>query len=498
MSGEAPSQTATPGDDDLLATPDAGPAAIRGGAVRVGGYLAGALISAISAALLFRHLGVVGFGLYTIALSLVAVVDGLSDLGLTAIGVRELSILRGPARRELARNLLGLRVALTVIGVAVMIGFSAVVGYRPVVVKGVLLAGTGLLLQSCQASLGISLMSRLRLGWVTAIDLLRQVVTVSLIVALVLIGAHLLAFLAVPIAAAGTALVATGLLVRGDVSLIPAFERQRWRALISVVLPYSVAVAAATIYFRIAIVLVSLLASARQLGFFSASFRVIEVLLLVPGLLAGSVLPIFARAASEDPERLRYAVDRVFRVTLIIGAGTALALGVGAPLAIEVLGGASFRPAAAILAVQGIGLGAAFVGTMYSNVLLSLRRYREILLVNCGALLVGSGLVAGLVTVDAARGAAIATAVTETCVATASALFAARVDARLAPSLEIVPRVALAAAIGAAAVFIPAPLVVRLVIAVLLYLVSLIAQRAIPPEVMHELRQLHPRYARAR
>src|SRR5271154_1178893 len=79
-------------ETDLLSTSQAGPAAVRGGAFRVGGYIVGALVSAISAALLFRYLGVVDIGRYVTALSLVAIVGVLSDLGLTAVGVREVSI----------------------------------------------------------------------------------------------------------------------------------------------------------------------------------------------------------------------------------------------------------------------------------------------------------------------------------------------------------------------------------------------------------------------
>src|SRR3954447_25568863 len=85
--------------DDLLSSPQAGPAAVRGGGARVVGFFAGALASAASAALLFRHLGVGNPGRYVTILSLVAIVAGFSDLGLTAVGIRESSV-RGPAERD--------------------------------------------------------------------------------------------------------------------------------------------------------------------------------------------------------------------------------------------------------------------------------------------------------------------------------------------------------------------------------------------------------------
>src|ERR687895_341174 len=82
--------TAAEGSTDLLGTPQAGPAAIRGGAVRVAGYLAGVLLSVGSAALLFRHLGVVESGRYVLVISIATIAVGITDAGLSALGVREM------------------------------------------------------------------------------------------------------------------------------------------------------------------------------------------------------------------------------------------------------------------------------------------------------------------------------------------------------------------------------------------------------------------------
>ena len=65
---------------------------------------------------------------------------------------------------------------------------------------------------------------------------------------------------------------------------------------------------------RVSILIVSALASGKQLGYYSASFRIIEVLAPVPGLLVGAAFPIFARAARDDHARLGYALGRVFEV----------------------------------------------------------------------------------------------------------------------------------------------------------------------------------------
>lgn len=468
---------------DVLSTTDAGNAAIRGGALRVGSFAGGSLLSIVGGALLFRHLGVVDGGRYTTALSLAAIVGGLTDLGLTAIGVRELATLEGEARARLARNLLGIRLVLTIFGVLVVTAF-AFIAYGRLLGTGVLIAGAGVLVANVQLTYTVPLQAELRLGWVSALDLVRQLAATALIIGFVVLGAELLPFLAAPALTALLVLIPTALLVRHSIPLRPAFELSQWRALIAPVLMYSLAVAASTLAFRIAIILVSVLAGEKQLGYFGLSFRIVEVLLLIPGLLVGAAFPIFARAARDDQQRLAYGLGRVFEVSLILGVWFALALSVGAPLAVEVMGGAKFAPAAPILAIQAIGLGASFVGAVWGYALLSLREHRTILVFNVALLVALTTCVAVLAPLDGARGAAIGTALVEGVAAILGAMLVSRGRPHLRPGMAIVPKVAGAALVGCVPLLATGlPVAAQALAATALYGAVLLALRAFPPEL---------------
>jgi O-antigen/teichoic acid export membrane protein len=475
--------------DDLLSTPQAGPTAIRGGALRVLSFAGGALFSILGGALLFRHLGVVESGRYTTALSLAAVVTGFTDLGLTTIGMRELATLEGERRARMARSLLGIRLALTGAGVLLVTVF-AFLAYDTVMGFGVLIAGAGVLVANVQSTYSVPLMAGLRLGWVSILDLVRQLAGVAMIVVLVVAGATLLPFLAMPAIAAAIVLVPTALLVRGDIPLRPSFDLAHWRELAAPVLTYSIAVAAGTLYVRAAIVIVSLLASGAQLGYFSLSFRIVEVLLLIPALLVSAAFPIFARAARDDHERLGYALGRVFEVALIAGAGMTLALAVGAPLAIEVMGGAKFEDAAPVLVIQSLALVASCVNTVWAYGMLSLHLHRAILTLNLGALAALAVLLPVLVTIDGARGAAIGTVTVELAAAVISGVMLVRGRPVLRPSLTVVPKVAIAALLGALPpVLLDLPVALDVLCAMVVYAIVLAALRAFPQELDALLRR---------
>ena len=268
---------------DLLDTAEAGPAAIRGSVFRVTGFVVGTVVGFAAFALLARHLGVDDVGQYSVVVALVTVVGGLTDLGLTAIGVREYSTRTGIDRVYFARNLLGLRLVLGIIGGIAMVAFVIVAGYGATLVAGVVLGAFGLLLQSWQSTLSISLMSELRLGWVTLLDLTRAVLSSLLVLALVLVGANLLPFLAITIPVGIVALVLNAFVARGEGNLLPAFHIRRWRPLFGDALPYAVAAAAAAVYFQLAVVIVSLIAKPADIGYFGVSSRVVQVMLVIPG-----------------------------------------------------------------------------------------------------------------------------------------------------------------------------------------------------------------------
>ena len=489
MAIEDPSQSpAGPGPhDQLLDTPAAGPAAIRGGALRVVSYVAGVLLSVGAAALLFRHLGVVDGGRYVTVLSLMGLFAGIADAGLLTVGVRELSIRHGQDRGLFLQDLLGLRIVLTLLAVAAATAFAAIAGYPTVMVVGTAVSGVGFLLAGIQGALGTSLLARLRLGWVSLLEFLRNVVTVVLVVVLVAAGATLLPFLATSIAAGIAILIPTALLVRDDIPLTPRFHTPAWRRLLRDLLPYAAATAVVAVYFRVAIVIVSLISSPEQTGYFGASFRIVEVVLGLPQLAIGAAFPIFAHAAQSDRARLSYGVQRVFEAALLLGGVVLVGFGLGAPFAIRIVAGPDFAPAADVLRIQSIGLGCSFVAATWAYTLLSLHRHRQILALSLLPLAINTVLTLILASVADARGAAVATTVGEVVLMVASGIVASRALGGTI-SWTPVPRVLAALVLPALLLVLHLPSLAAVLIGVPLFLVAAYVLRAVPDELVEELR----------
>jgi O-antigen/teichoic acid export membrane protein len=214
----------------------------------------------------------------------------------------------------------------------------------------------------------------------------------------------------------------------------------------------------------------------------------VQLLLVLPALTAGTALPIFARAARDDRARLAYALGRTFEVSFVLGVGVAIEVSVGAPMAVFIFGH-QFQHSVVLLAIQATGLGASFVGAVWANGLLSLGRYRVILAINLFALVVGSALIVALVLADGVRGAAIASAVWEGVSVVLSGIALAKADRLLRPPLRIMPKVAIAAGLAALTTLVALPVLISVLVAGVVYLAAVYALRAIPKELLTELRR---------
>jgi O-antigen/teichoic acid export membrane protein len=371
-----------------------------------------------------------------------------------------------------------------VLPAALAVAFSAVAGYTAEMVLGTLLVGLALVVTTVQQTVGIPLSSELRLGWLSSLELVRQLAAVVGIAALVLVGAGLLPFFAVQLPVALVVLALTVVLVRKAVSLRPSFSRSEWSSLREAVLPYAAANTVGVIYGYLAIIVLSLVSSAAETGYFGASFRVYLVLVGIPALLVSSAFPILARAARDDHARLAYASQRLWDISLIVGGGLALGTLVGAPFAIRVIAGPGFEPSVDVLRVQAGALIPSFVFAVWGFALLALARYRGVLVANGVALLASAIITLSLAPPFGAFGAAFATLVGDTCLAVGYGVALMRGSPDFRVSLGVVPSVALAFGVGACALLIPSvPNVVALVVASVAYVVVLLALGAIPTEV---------------
>jgi O-antigen/teichoic acid export membrane protein len=266
--------------------------------------------------------------------------------------------------------------------------------------------------------------------------------------------------------------------------LRPEIAPAAWRRLLRLTAAFAAASSLGALYVYAAQITMSLVASDDEVGFFAASFRIFVVVGAVPGLLVASAFPLLARAARDERERLAYAVRRLFEVSLLAGVIAGLALGIGAPVAIDVAAGAEFAPAVPALRVQSVGLLATFVLAVWGFALISLGAYRALLVANAAAFATSVALTLPLAGPYGATGVAVASVAGELVLGAGYVAGLSRAGRDLRPQGRVPARagVALVPALGVALV--PGlPVLVATVLAVALFAGLAFALRTVPPEL---------------
>jgi O-antigen/teichoic acid export membrane protein len=473
---------------DPLHGPDVGPTVVRGTVWRVAGYAIGVLLTAAASILLLRYLGVEEFGRYATVMAIVAIVSGVSDAGLTIVGTRELAHRpAGAARTELLGHLVGMRMVLTPIGVALGVAFAALAGYPDELVAGTALAGTGLVLVNTQATLMGLLPVELRNLRMAFADVIRQFVTTAVIAVLVMASASLVAFFTGQIVVGVIMLAITPLIVRREWLSRPRLVMEVWRSVLGKAVVVAVAYALGLIYFRLLLVMLSLVSVDREVGLFGTSLRIYELLVGIPVLVLGVALPVLTAAAAR-PERFRYQLQRVSEGALLLGTFIAVGTGLAAEPIVTLLGGDEYRDAAIVLQVHIAGFVPMFLAQVCATTLVAIDHQRTLITLNALALAFLLAIGAVLVPAYDATGAALAAAIGETFLALLSVAALARLGHRVLPPLSWLARLAAAAAVGVGmGALVGIPELAGAVLGTVLFVAMVLAQRLAPPELADAL-----------
>jgi O-antigen/teichoic acid export membrane protein len=474
-------------EDDAVRSAGAGRKVIHGSALRLGANLASLVFALATATLLLRHLGVEESGRYVTVMSLVGIALAIVDQGLNVSASKDLTTAPRDERRVLLANVVGQRIVVAAIAWLCLVAFALVAGYPREMVVGTALAGFGIMLVAVGNSVLVPLTVDLRNAGLAVVEMMRAFVVMVGVALLVVAGAKLDAFLAIQILVGLIVIGMVPVLVGREGLVRPRWDRVRQRTLLRTALPIAAALVLGQIYFRLVIVLMSLISNPTEVGLFGGSLRAMEALVALPILIAAVALPVMAAAAQEQNlPRLRYAIEGLSEGAVIAGTLVVLVTFRAAEPVMRAMGGAEFAPAGDVLRIQVVALLFIALYQIWTVGLVALGRQRQLIFTNAAGLLAVAAFAAALVPPLGAKGGAIASVC-------ADALLAGLIYWRLHIStgrvtvrVSFLARVAIAAAAGAATLLLPIGDIPAAALAGVVFLAVGFAVGMVPKE-LHDL-----------
>lgn len=325
-----------------------------------------ATLTAGSAALLLvlltiagRFLSAADYGRFSYALALTTIVETIMDIGLGHVTVRAVARDKSTAE-HLFRHVLGLKLVWVAIGLILLAIITPLLRSDPTIIR------------LCYA-MGIS--SAVRSYLLTARGLLQglqrfdlEALTVVADRVLLLIfggvalwtGYGLFGLAAAFVFSRLTMLAAVQVVLRRVVgSARPSFDRAIWRDLQSAALPLGFFMIALNTYTYIDTVILGLMRTDAEVGWYAASYRVYEGLTYAPSIVAAVLTPRLSYLFTTDRATHRRVLTRALLLTTALGVllgGTAMLA--ARPIIILLFGQ---RYEAAVLPLQILSGGALFV-----------------------------------------------------------------------------------------------------------------------------------------
>ncbi|MDD4996464.1 MAG: flippase [Patescibacteria group bacterium] len=158
------------------------------------------------------------------------------------------------------------------------------------------------------------------------------------------------------------------------------FDFSFWKEIIRQSWPVGLAIVLNVFYFKADTLILSFYHSPEEVGLYGACYRILEVLITVPPLFLGLILPKMTSAwQQKQSQRLKNLVQKSFDLLVAISLPMVLGTIILGGRIMILLGGREFGPAGDVLKVVIIAAGILFVAELFKNLAVGLGKQKQIL-----------------------------------------------------------------------------------------------------------------------
>ncbi|KKG67691.1 flippase [Methanosarcina mazei] len=282
------------------------------------------LISLITVIYIARYLGNSGYGKYTFVFAFVSFFTLISEMGIHNILVREIS-----RSQEIARKLLGnailISIILSFIALILAVITINIMKYPVETEKLVFIAAIGLLFGSL-SNYGIMYEVNLNMKYPVLFGLLSRIFLLISVMIVVIYNLGLVWMVIFTVVS--DALPNVLMMILSKNIILPEFKYDinLCKFILRESLPLAMATLFIAIYYRIDVVMLSLLKGDVDVGIYGAAYRLTEAFTFIPATFMVSIFPLMSRYHKESTDKLIFSYLKSFKFLFIIALPLAIGI----------------------------------------------------------------------------------------------------------------------------------------------------------------------------
>ncbi len=335
------------------------------------------ILGLAAVAMMTRYLGALGFGQYTTIIVYLQFFGLLADMGLTLI-TSQLLAKHSDNENKIISNLFTFRLISALVFLLPAPIIALFLPYAISVKVGIFIAVSAFLFIALNQVLIGFYQKHLLMMKASLAEVGNRVILLIGIILAVYLDSGLQGIVVATASAAFTQFLINYLLSLKLVKIRLAFDKKIWQEIIKLSWPIAITITFNIIYLKADTLILSLIKPEADVGLYGAAYRVIDVLIMLPFVLAGLMLPQITKAKqSKDLKLFKQLIQNSFDVMVII----ALPLVVGtqfiaAPL-MELVAGPEFFASGIILQFLIFATGAIYLGTIFSHIIIAIEKQKQ-------------------------------------------------------------------------------------------------------------------------
>lgn len=351
--------------------------------VQVLGKVVSTAFGVVIIGLMTRYLGQEGFGAYSTANAFLQIFALFIDLGLNVTLVAMLGEHAGDEayERRCSSAIFTLRFTMALICFGVLAPLAAFLFPYPPMLKLAILALSGSFFFPVMNQIVIGVEQRHMKMSTAAIA--ENIGRVTLLVGLLLarnFGWGLLAIMGFVTLASAINFFTNLQAARRFASFKWNWDPAFWKIALSRSWPIGVSIMFNLIYFKADTLILSLVRPQAEVGIYGAAYRVLEILITIPFMYAGVLLPLLSKAwATKNRERFAQLLSRSIDVTSLLIAPLIVSTLVLGPRIMTVVAGPDFAASGAILRILVLAIGIIYFNTVFAHAIVAVDAQRKML-----------------------------------------------------------------------------------------------------------------------
>jgi O-antigen/teichoic acid export membrane protein len=270
------------------------------------------LISAFVIVLLARKLGTAGFGQYSFALSFVGFFALFTNFGFNSLMIRDIAKDKSLTNKYI-NNILSIKILFSITALLALVISSFFIGKSTIIITAIYIFGIDLVISSFSESMRCLFHAYEIMEFDSILKIIEKLLWAGLILVVIFNNLTLFNVAIATLCSASIGLIITYFVVRKKISKIKLeSDFVFWKKVIILAWPFALTSLFAAINFRIDQVMLSFMTTDTLVGTYSAAYKIIDILVIIPNILLTALYPVFSKYYHDNKKMLK----KIFNISL--------------------------------------------------------------------------------------------------------------------------------------------------------------------------------------